>query len=111
LSAVAQVGRAARGPGGRPRSELRSVIVKALEEGPPMTLREVAARCQVGYEATRWTLKRLVRASAVEIVGREKRAHCKKWVALYDIARTPECEQSPVSPAAELAIALAQWCA
>jgi hypothetical protein len=83
---------------------VRRVIVAALEEGEPMSLRDLAHRCQVGLNATRRTLDHLVRAEVVEIVGHEKRAHCKKWVALYDL-----CPPAAVSPAAELSATLSIW--
>jgi predicted ArsR family transcriptional regulator len=97
-------------PSGRPRGDVSRAIVKALEDGPPMTLRDVAARCQIGYLAARWTLKELGRAGAVEIVGREKRAHSKKWVALY--APAGNQAKSVTSQAAGLAAlsgAVASW--
>jgi N6-adenosine-specific RNA methylase IME4 len=98
--------RAARGPGGRPRGDVRNVLFGALEAGPPMTLREVADRCQVGYKAARWTLKRLVCAAEIHIVGHVKRAHCRRPIALYGIAEPLPRQASAVSA---LGAALARW--
>jgi predicted ArsR family transcriptional regulator len=95
--------------GGRPIGEVRKIIVAALEPGKPMSLRDLAHRCKVGVDAARRTLDHLVRAEVVEIVGHEKRAHCKKWVALYDLARQSEGAQHRLSPVAELTAALSLW--
>jgi predicted ArsR family transcriptional regulator len=94
--------------GGRPAGEVRKVLVAALEQGKPMSLRDLAHRCKVGVNAARRTLDHLVRAGVVEIVGHEKRAHCRKWVALYDLVRRNEL--ASISPAAQLSAALAGWC-
>jgi hypothetical protein len=95
--------------GGRPPGEVRTVILEALGHGSPKSLRDLAHQCQVGLDAARRTLDHLVRAEVIEIVGYEKRAHCKKWVAMYDLVQPPEILQLGISPAAELNAAIAKW--
>jgi predicted ArsR family transcriptional regulator len=96
--------------GGRPPGEIRTAIVVALEARGPMSLRDIAHRALIGVDATRRTLDHLVRAEVIEIVGREKRAHCKKWVALYDLVRKSEDAAPEMSPTEELAAVLSLWC-
>lgn len=69
----------------RPTGELRAAVLAVLAVGP-CTLRDVAERSQVSYQATRTTLSNALRAAQVRICGHEKRAHAKRWCALYEIA-------------------------
>jgi hypothetical protein len=73
--------------GMRPQGEIRSTIFSTLRVTGPLTQRDLAERAQVGYDATRYCVQNAVRAGVLQIVGREKRAHCDKWVALYDVPR------------------------
>ena len=57
-----------------------------------MAVREIAEVAQVGYDDTRWTLKRAVQSGSMQVVGHEKRDHSRKWVALYDVV---EPSQAP----------------
>jgi HEAT repeat protein len=93
----------------RPAGEVRSVIADALRQVGPMTLRDIAERSQVGYDACRRTLDNMVRALAVHIVGYEKREHCDKWVALYDLVPDPETCSDATSGAVLLESAMALW--
>jgi predicted ArsR family transcriptional regulator len=95
---------------GRPHGEIRTAILAALEAHGPMSLRDLAYKCLVGVDACRRTLENLVRAEVIEIVGREKRPHCKKWVALYDLVRKLQDAAPEMSPTEELAAVLSLWC-
>ena len=74
----------------RPQGEIRTVILNTLREQGPMTMRDIAERTQVGYEACRKTLTRAVQSESLAIVGHEKREHCKKWVAIYDVNQSED---------------------
>ena len=70
----------------RPTGEVRIVILDALRAQGAMPLHDLAERTHVGLDAARRTVDNAVRSGSLEIVGHEKREHCKKWVALYDVA-------------------------
>jgi hypothetical protein len=55
----------------------------------PMPLVDLVQRVnlQTTPRAISDTLENAVRSGAIEKVGHEKRAHCAKWVAIYDIAK------------------------
>ena len=92
-----QFDRAALAQRGRPAGDVRREIVSVLQRDGALAQRDIAERTQVGYEACSTTLKNAVRAGQLEIVGHEKRAHCKQWVALYALAA--EAAAEPVQPA------------
>lgn len=91
----------------RPEGEVRQVIVEALRAAGPLALCDIATKTQVGYLACRRAIDNAVRANRLEIVGREKRAHCKQWVALYDVVRA--AEQPPPQAVPDLQAALSAW--
>ena len=68
---------------GRPQGEIRQAIFDTLRAQGAMPQRDIAERTQVGLDACRSTIENAVRAGQLEIVGREKRLHCKQLVALY----------------------------
>jgi hypothetical protein len=74
----------------RPHGEVRLAIELAIRERGPMAVRDIAEVAQVGYDDTRWTLKRAVQSGSLQVVGREKRDHSKRWVALYDVVDASE---------------------
>ena len=82
---------------GRPQGEIRQAIFDTLRAQGAMPQRDIAERTQVGLDACRSTIENAVRAGQLEIVGREKRLHCKQLVALYALAAEPALE--PVQPA------------
>jgi len=93
----------------RPPGEIRKLITDTIKaRGEPMPLRDIAAVTQIGYGTCRTTINNAVRAGVLEIVGHEKRAHCKQWVALYDVVRPGDMPQA-VAAVAELQTALSQW--
>lgn len=93
----------------RPAGEIRKLITDTIKtHGKPMALCDIAAATQIGYDACRVALSNAVRAEVLEIVGREKRAHSKQWVALYDLVKP--CELARAEPAVvELQAALSLW--
>jgi bacterioferritin-associated ferredoxin len=91
--------------GDRPCGAVRDVIVEGLRQNGPMTMRDIAEHCQVGYDAARTT--NAVRAQVIQIVGSEKRAHCDKWVAIYDLV--PERGRDGLGGAALLEAAMFLW--
>lgn len=73
-----------------------------------MPLCDLAARTQIGYACCRRTLDNAIRAAQIEIVGREKRPHCKQWVALYDVVQPGDLPQADAA-VVELQAALSAW--
>jgi hypothetical protein len=71
----------------RPPGEVRAAIFTTLREAGPMSMRDIAECSRVGFDSTRYTVQNAMRSGALEIVGHEKREHCSKWVALYDVPR------------------------
>lgn len=84
MQAAAQAS-SSTGPG-RPAGEVRAVIVRTLREAGPMAQRDLALQAQIGVQAVRRTVDNMVRSGALVVAGQEKRAHSRKWVALYDLA-------------------------
>lgn len=77
-------------------------------KGDAMPLCDIAAKTQIGYGACRMAINNAVRANVLEIVGREKRPHCKQWVALYDVVQPGELPQAEAA-VVELQAALSAW--
>lgn len=102
---------AARPQFGRPVGEVRQVIVSTLREHGPMAVRDLAQSTQVGYLAAARTVDNALRSGALQIVGHEKQAHCKKWVALYDVAEPAEVAQPAAEEPAQSWGGLQQWVA
>lgn len=73
----------------RPPGDVRMAIIQALAHGP-CTLRDIAQRANVGYAAARSTVQNAVRSGELQICGQEKRAHAKRWLAIYELAEPPE---------------------
>ncbi len=93
---------------GRPPGPVRAAVLAALEQGPG-TLRDIAERSQVGYSAARYTVQDALRSGAVQICGQEKRAHSKRWLAVYELAEPPEVSRPTCQCHCELSCALAAW--
>lgn len=78
----------------RPPGEIRSAICETLRNQGPMPLVDLVQR--VGLTTTpsaiEYTVKNAVSAGVIVKVGSEKRAHCNKWVALYDVATNEEID-------------------
>ena len=80
----------------RPAGDVRQALFGALRDAGPLSLRDAAQAAQVGLLAAKHTLAYASRSGAVQVVGREKRAHCRKWVRLYELA--PEPDPTPRPP-------------
>ena len=93
----------------RPRTEVRQAIIAAIAQGP-CTMRDAAQRAKVGYGVARRTIDNAVRAEEIKPVGREKRAHSKRWCALYEVVDAQTKPATPEAVGAEvLAISLRAW--
>lgn len=94
----------------RPQGALRMAVIEALQSGPG-TLRDICERSGVGYGAARYTVQDALRGGVLQICGQEKRAHSKRWLAIYDLSE--KLEEVPCAPVchghAELGAALAAW--
>ena len=75
---------------GRPQGEIRSAICDTLRQQGPMALIDLVQRVNVQTTqlAISQTVKNAVRSGQLEKVGHEKRAHCNKWIAVYDVVET-----------------------
>lgn len=78
---------------GRP-AEIRTALEATLRQAGPLPLVELAAKAQVGYKAARRAVHYGKVTGKLQVVGHEKRPHCTKWVALYDVAPEPERQAS-----------------
>lgn len=93
----------------RPPGEIRKLITDTIKAtGQAMPLCDIAAKTQIGYGACRIAINNAVRAKALEIVGHEKRPHCKQWVALYDVVQPGDLPQADAA-VVELQAALSAW--
>jgi hypothetical protein len=97
----------------RPAGEIRSAICDALMSHGPMPLVDLMG-C-VGLQTTPKTIentvKNAVRSGLLEKVGHEKREHCHKWVAVYDVANNVRViEPGNSSGIVVLAGYLRDWC-
>lgn len=59
-------------------------MLTAIGSGP-CTLVDVVRRSNVGYAAARYTVQNALRGGAVQVCGQEKRAHAKRWLAIYEL--------------------------
>jgi hypothetical protein len=94
---------------GRPLGEVARAILDQLgaldQEQPPLTLREIAYRGQIGIKATRETISSLKRAGKGQIVGYRRVHYRNRPVAEYRLPNPLEVPEGPVS----LSQALACW--
>lgn len=81
----------------RPRGEIREALAGTLARLAPergaLNCLELAAASQVGRLAAMDTLRNMVRAGEVLIVGREKPAGSRRWHKLYELAA--DAEEAP----------------
>lgn len=75
----------------RPPSDIRTAVLGAIGAGP-CTLVDVVRRANVGYAAARYTVQNALRGGAVQVCGQEKRAHAKRWLAIYELCEPIEEE-------------------
>lgn len=79
-------------------------MLKAIGVGP-CTLRDIAQRviemeCAVSGRAVVWTVQNALRGGAIQISGWEKRAHAKRWLAIYELCE-PEAEEAEPDAASD----------
>lgn len=76
----------------RPRGEIRDALAGTLarlvQERGAVDCLQLAAASQVGRLATSDTLRNMVRAGQVLIVGRAKPPGLRRWHKLYELAQT-----------------------
>jgi hypothetical protein len=72
----------------RPAGEIRAAVLQTLREQGAMPLVDLVQRLplQTSQRAVQHTVENALRAGLLAKVGHEKRPHCTKWVALYDLA-------------------------
>lgn len=96
----------------RPPGEVRVAVIAALRQGP-CTLLEIVQRSKVGYAAARATVQNALRGGQLQICGQARRAHAKRWLAIYELAEAIEDEgdDAPDVSAAcvQLGHALVAW--
>lgn len=93
----------------RPASDIRVAVLGALESGPG-TLVDIVLRSNVGYTAARYTVQNALRSGAVQVCGQEKRAHAKRWLAIYELVEAPQAADTGVAEAcADLGAAVCGW--
>lgn len=94
----------------RPREETRIAVITAIRSGP-CTLLDAAQRSQVGYHAARYTIQNAMRSGEVQICGHERRAHAKRWLAIYEMtdAEPEEGDCAAVVDSSALVAALSCW--
>lgn len=82
----------------RPRGEIRAALAGTLARLAPergaLNCLELAAASQVGRLAAMDTLRNMVRAGEVLIVGAAKPAGSRRWHKLYELA-PPEADDAP----------------
>jgi hypothetical protein len=78
----------------RPQGEIRSAICETLRQLGPMPLVDLVqhVNVQTTPAAIEYTVKNAVCAGVLVKAGSVKRAHCNKWVALYDVATNEEID-------------------
>lgn len=73
----------------RPPGEVRLAVIAALRSGP-CTLLEIVQRANVGYAAARATVQNALRGGELQICGQARRAHAKRWLAIYELVEVEE---------------------
>lgn len=94
----------------RPQGEIRAAFLAEIREHGPMAMRDLATRVQVSPRDAKLTLSRILQARQLVVSGREKRAHCTRWVQLYDLPPPPpEIEPRHAEGWVPLSRAIAGW--
>jgi len=100
----------------RPQGEIRQALLTAAEQLQAQqgcfSWHDLAERAQVGYLAARRTVENMARAGALEGVGQEKRAHSRRWVALYALPELAVLhrDNERAAGATGLASVVRGWC-
>ena len=97
---------------GRPSGEIRAAVVTIITQHGAMCLRDLLAHVQTTPRAMSSALRNMIRDGVIEVAGHERRAHAKRWVAIYDLVGA-EHDEAPIfsaqSPTAALQSALSAW--
>ncbi len=97
---------------GRPAGEIRAAVVAVIAEHGALCLRDLLAHVQTTPRALSSALRNMIRDGVVEVAGHERRAHAKRWCAIYDLVGVVY-DEAPIFPAqtptAALQSALSAW--
>jgi predicted ArsR family transcriptional regulator len=97
---------------GRPSGEIRDAVVNIITQHGAMCLRDLLDHVQTTPRAMSSALRNMIRDGVIEVAGHERRAHAKRWVAIYDLVGA-EHDEAPIfpaqTPAAALQSALSAW--
>jgi hypothetical protein len=115
LRSLVRQPRTARGPGGRPRSEVRDALLRAARELASSTsfpcLRELASHARVGLPAARRALDNMRRAGELVIVRARKVSWRNRPIPEW---APPDLAPAPTSAATDhglgLQVVLSGWC-
>ena len=79
--------------------ELRTAVLSTIRDHGPLPLVDLARTVPLptSQRALKHTVENCVRAGVLVKAGHEKRAHCHKWVALYDLP--PTLDTTPATDA------------
>ena len=82
----------------RPTGEVRQALLQAAQQGPG-TLRQLAQRAQVGWDAARHTVPNMSRAGILRKVGEERVEYRNRLVHVYeavpDAPPLPDLQPTP----------------
>lgn len=97
----------------RPPSEIHQALLEAARQGPG-TLRELAQRSQVSWQAARETVPYLSRSGKLRVVGEKHVNYRNRLVQVYElVVPVPvavACAPAPVAVADTVPMALACVC-
>lgn len=77
----------------RPAGPVHQALVAAAQQGPA-TLRELAQRAQVGWQAARDTVPYLARTGVLRVVGEKHVDYRNRLVHVYEAAPEPDPVQA-----------------
>lgn len=80
---------------GRPPGDMRAAVAGCIKALGPVTLRDLCAQVQSTPRALSSAVGNMLRAGALVKAGMERRAHAKRWVAIYDLPNA-EYDEAPV---------------
>ena len=93
----------------RPAGDIRLALLEAVQERPGSTMRELAARAQVGLDSARWAINNMRRSGCVRRGGERAVPHHNRPVATwYPVAANDEPFELRSDPC-ELENALRRW--
>ena len=86
----------------RPAGEVRQALLAAARQGPG-TLRQLAQRAQVGWDAARDTVPNMARSGVLKVVGEERVEYRNRLVHVYEAAEpAPVADGAPVQAGGDL---------